>query len=176
MWSGSFRNRNAPVPEKLVEHSGLLCADLDELGNGIAEARAKLVNSPYLWGLFTSPTGDGLKCVFRVATDARKHNASFRAVKRHVRELSGVQIDEACSDVSRLCFVSHDPDAYLNEKAVELPPLTEAEMDKPVIVAVSLSSPEIERRRRAAADWFGDIRWVSETRGFGTCPNRDSRT
>jgi hypothetical protein len=85
-----------------------------------------------LWALFVSPTGDGLKAVFRVPADPAKHKENIRAVEKYVRDLTGLRIDEACSDVARLCFMSHDPDAYLNEKAVELPPLADAEMDKPL--------------------------------------------
>jgi hypothetical protein len=37
MWSGNFRERSA---EKLLEHSGLICADLDELGERLADDRS----------------------------------------------------------------------------------------------------------------------------------------
>src|ERR1700736_6315271 len=62
-WSGTFSQRKG---EALLQHSGLLCADLDGLGpDKIPEVRAKLVNSPHVWALFLSPTSDGLKAVFR---------------------------------------------------------------------------------------------------------------
>jgi hypothetical protein len=116
MWSGRFRSRRSNDSDRLLQHSGLLCADLDELGNRITEVRKELVKSPHLWALFTSPTGDGLKCVFRVSADAAKHSGSFRAVEQHVRELSGIQIDRSCSDVARLCFLSHDPGGSLERR------------------------------------------------------------
>jgi hypothetical protein len=50
-----------------------------------------------------------------VAADAGKHMASFHAVERHVYELTGIKIDQACKDVSRLCFVSYDPELWMNE-------------------------------------------------------------
>jgi BT4734-like, N-terminal domain len=96
-----------------LQHSGLLCADLDALGDQLVDVRAKLLTSIHLWALFISPTGDGLKCIFRVPADAEKHKASFEAVKKHVFEFAGVQIDQSCSDVSRLCFLSYDPDVHL---------------------------------------------------------------
>src|SRR5439155_7046656 len=97
--------------DALSQHSGLLCGDLDQLGHeNLADVRAKLRNSVHLWADFVSPTGDGLKAVFRANADPAKHKASFLAVEKHVRGLTGLQIDEACSDVSRLCFLSHDPD------------------------------------------------------------------
>src|SRR5262249_55185656 len=114
MWSGRFENHQQPAGEKLIEHSGLLCADLDELGTRIPDIREKLVKSPYLWAMFCSPTGYGLKAVFRVPADPSAHLPSFRAVEKHIRELTGLQIDEACKDMARLCFLSYDPDAYVN--------------------------------------------------------------
>ena len=169
MWSGQFSNRETPAAEKLLKHSGLLCADLDALGERVAEVRTKLLSSQHLWALFISPTGDGLKCVFRVPADAEKHEASFRAVERHVRELTGVQVDQKCSDVTRLCFLSHDSDGYLNKEAIELQPLKEIEKSKRVETA-ALSEAEIKTRQGVAAELLGPIDWKTETSGYCTCP------
>src|SRR6266568_2336919 len=116
LWSGQFktRDKNVAVEERLVRHSGLLCADLDDLGDCLAKVRALLLTSPHLWALFTSPTGTGLKAIFRVRPDAALHLASYRAVERHVHHLVGVQIDAACKDLARLCFVSFDPEVRHN--------------------------------------------------------------
>ncbi len=165
MWSGSFSRR---ANGALTHHSGLMCADLDALGDCLPEVREKLPRSPHLWALFLSPTGDGLKAVFRVPCDAATHMESFRAVEQHVRELTGVQIDQACKDAARLCFVSDDPDAYHHAEAMELPPL-DAEAAKPK-AGVAYSRPEIETRRSIATDLLGEIRWGSDTHGFCTCP------
>ena len=109
-WSGRFSYR---ASDKLLQHSGRLCADLDELGPELPRVREQLQTSPHLWALFLSPTGNGLKAVFRVRADASLHAGSFRAVVQHVRELTGVQIDESGKDVARLCFMSWDPDVYV---------------------------------------------------------------
>src|SRR5438067_4448455 len=76
MWSATF---SARANDKLVSHSGLLCADLDSLGARLREVRKKLEASPHVVAVFLSPTGDGLKAVFRVSADASKHAGSFRA-------------------------------------------------------------------------------------------------
>jgi P4 family phage/plasmid primase-like protien len=131
--------------------------------------------SPSLWALFASPTGDGLKCVFRVIDDAGKHKASFHAVEQHVRQLTGVQLDESCSNVARLCFLSHDPDAYLNDKAIELPPLIETEKPAPT-AAAALCELEIKARQDIAGELLGAIDWNTETRGFCTCPGQHRHT
>lgn len=119
--SGKFERR---ANAGLVAHSGLLCADLDALDDRLADVRKLLLTSPYIWAVFLSPTGTGLKVIVRVAPDERQHAASFNAVMAHIRDLCGVEIDPACKDVARLCFVSYDPDAFLNRDAMVLAPLT----------------------------------------------------
>jgi hypothetical protein len=172
-FSGTFSVRKK---DALRKHSGLLCADLDNLGRDkIPEIRAKLGNGLYVWALFLSPSGDGFKVLIRVPVDGEKHQASFAAVEKYIRELTGVQIDKACSDESRLCFLSHDSDAYLNEQAVELPPLVETKSrEKPPPPAAPVSDAEIDRRRKIATEIFGEISWISETRGYVNCPGEDS--
>jgi len=173
-WSATFRRRQQG---ELLEHSGLLCADLDKLGEQREKVRAKLLTSPHLWALFLSPTGDGLKCVFHVPADVEKHKASFRAVEEHVRELTDLQIDRACKDVSRLCFLSYDESAYLNENAVELPPLIESQTPEPKrSTAIPVADEKIMARRTIAEELLREIRWVSQTRGFATCPNLEAHT
>jgi hypothetical protein len=175
LWSGRFSSREEPAGEKLLAHSGLLCADLDNLGKRLAEVRAKLVTSPHLFALFASPKGYGLKAVFRVPADVERHTASFCAVEKHVHDLTGETIDGACKDIARLCFVSYDADALLNRDAVELPPLAEKPKPAPVAAIVS-SAPEIETRRAIAIELLGAIGWQSETRGFCTCPGQHLHT
>lgn len=169
MWSGTFKIRKSG---ELITHSGLLCADLDDLGSAkIAEVRPKLESSPYVWAVFLSPSGDGLKCVFRVPADAAKHKASFHVVENHVRALTGVQIDRSCKDVGRLCFLSHDPHAYLNPDAEEL--LVLAETENPVKAApIPIADKMLQARRKIAEELLGDI-WDREGRTFCTCPGQD---
>ncbi len=178
LWSGNFSQRRA---ESLVAHSGLLCADLDDLGEPLGEVRARLLTSPHLWALFTSPTGTGLKSVFRVAAAAAPHAASFVAVAAHVRELCGVEIDRACRDVARLCFVSHDPDAFLNRDATELPPHVESTgpaakplAPAPATRAAAAAKPDL--RRTIAGELLGEVGWTDDTRGFCACPGRAQHT
>src|ERR1044071_2671937 len=184
MWSATFQHRSR---EALSQHSGLICADLDGLGDSLVDLRAKLVGSIHLWALFISPTGDGLKCVFQVPAGAGQHKESFRAVENHVRELTGIQIDKSCSDVSRLCFMSHDPDAYLNGDAIELAPVAKAERltaksnlgeGERVATksAVSASGPEMEVRRSIAVMVVGAVAWDSETSGLCACPGKNLHT
>jgi BT4734-like, N-terminal domain len=96
MFSGRFSRR---ANEALIEHSGLLCADLDgDSFNGeLPLVREKLSQNPHVWALFVSPSGDGVKVIFRVPADASLHGDSFRAIARLVLELTGKRIDERTS-------------------------------------------------------------------------------
>ncbi len=115
--SGKFSKR---CNKGLLDHSGLLCADLDHLDvERITELRPLLTGDPHVYALFTSPTATGLKVWFRVPNDPAKHLASYFAVRKYCR-IWGVEVDDSCKDVARLCFVSYDPAAYLNPDAFEL--------------------------------------------------------
>jgi VirE N-terminal domain/AAA domain len=125
--SGQFSKRGN---DALVMHSGLLCADLDSLGQRRPEIREQLKQSPHVFCYFLSPTGDGLKVWVRVPAEATKHAASFRAVGKQILELTGIQIDQSCKDAARLCFMSYDPQLYVNVNAQEIKPLPESKKPK----------------------------------------------
>ena len=126
LWSGRFSKR---ANSALLEHSGILCADLDHIKDRIPGVREKLKSSPHVLAILISPTLTGLKVLFRVPADASRHSASFTAVKKHVLEWTGCEIDESCKDVARLCFVSYDPELWENPDAIEIP-VVEGDQEK----------------------------------------------
>jgi hypothetical protein len=174
LWSGTFASRHDVA---IITHSGLLCADLDydELGQRIGEVRAKLIADPHVWAAFVSPTGVGLKVVFAVRADAALHLRSFRAVEHYVFTTTGVAIDTSCKNESRACFVSYDPEAYLNTDAIELPPLVETPQP-PRPAAPPLCNGELQTRRDIAEGLLGEIDWTTETRGYAVCPGEHLHT
>jgi hypothetical protein len=126
--------------------------------------------------LFVSPSGGGLKTVFRVPADEGLHLGSYRAVRQHIADLCGEEIarklDEKSKDITRLCFLSYDPDLYYNPKAVEITPLPEPEkpMRRPV------ANMDLSERARIAIEILGEIEWESETRGYLACPGKHLHT
>jgi hypothetical protein len=170
LWSGTFSQR---ANDKLITHSGLLCADLDSLNSELSAVREKLAKSPHLWALFTSPSGNGLKAVFRVPADPAKHAGSFRAIEQHVKELTGVQIDQACKDVARLCFLSCDPRLIHKPDAIEIEPLPEPEKpSRPT----NNAPVDLSARQRIATELLGDVGWQSDTTGYCVCPGVEKHT
>lgn len=103
----------------LQTSSGLLVLDFDDLPD-VAAARelllADTVLGPDTALLFTSPSGTGLKVLLRldpVHTYAQNFEAVAAYLTHHYPDLQ-VSLDAKCRDVSRACFLSFDPDAYLH--------------------------------------------------------------
>lgn len=164
-WSGTFTER---ANDKLVNYSGLLCADLDRLGTRLKEVREKLTCSAYAWAVFLSPSGDGLKVVFRVLADQSKHSGSFLAIEQYVKEMAGVQVDQSCKDVARLCFLSYDPQIFHNPNAVEIEPLPQPEKPR----FVNGASVDLSARQRVVNEILVAVDWQSETSGLTPCPGK----
>lgn len=173
LWSGAFTQRNA---DSCTAHSGLLVADLDDVpADDVSRVRAAMTADPNVFCLFTSPSGTGLKIVFRVPANKIQHPGSYRAVERRVHELTGLAIDTSGKDLARLCFVSYDPAAYLNETPAELQPVA-AERAQALAPPASVSPVLTSERVRAAERVLGAVQWTGDATGFATCPGKEKHT
>src|SRR5262249_34343526 len=83
-----------------------------------------------------------LKVVFAVTNDAELHRQNFEAVKHYLAGQYRLEIDEACKNVERLCFVSYDPEAKW-KAAVPLEPL---------VVPKTKKETHVERGRRESME------------------------
>lgn len=111
-WSGRFTKRNE---RGMVEHSGILCLDLDKMPpDAMVDERERLKADPLTFALFTSPSGNGLKVLVRVNTDKAGHRHAFAAL---VERMGSPYMDKSTSDPARACFLSWDPELYVNESA-----------------------------------------------------------
>ncbi len=138
------RGKDAPATR-----SGLICADLDKLGEDLAHVRAAIQADPRTLALFVSPGGNGLKAVFRCDLSRPHYPDTFHAARAHVLALTGREIDPKCKDVSRLCFVSHDPEAYLAPDPEAVPLLDPAPLG-------SMSGFDDDGAEAATVDTEGD--------------------
>ena len=117
------RSANEPF-----EHSNIVSADLDKghiefsRVDNVAHAVEVFAQDPHCVFAFISPSGEGVKAGFRIVEgveDAIDHKRAFQALKTYLG-CKGIVIDTKCSDVSRLCYVSHDPNAFYNDEATPL--------------------------------------------------------
>lgn len=105
----------------VIEHSGLLQIDVDKVGaDEVADLRDRLGEDRHILAAWISPSGDGVKAIMRIPASVAGHKAAFAAAVDYMRESFGIQIDPNCSDVGRLCFVSHDPALVINHEALPL--------------------------------------------------------
>lgn len=72
--------------------------------------------------LFRSPGGDGVKLLFRLhepCTDSKRFSDAYKAFAFAFGEQYGLgkHVDFRTSDVTRVCFLAHDPLAFINPMA-----------------------------------------------------------
>jgi hypothetical protein len=134
-FSGTFTSRNNKA---LIKHSGLLCLDFDHLSSvelsckreqnsnsfevlpsaadNIQMLFNRLLQDDYFDTqlLFRSPSGDGLKWIIPIDTAAATHGDYFAAVANYILQTCGIAVDKSGRDMSRACFLPHDPQAFIN--------------------------------------------------------------
>ncbi len=116
--SGKFSRRDK---DNVIARSYLIVADIDDLDEtALKTVRAKVAVDPHTLSSFVSPSGRGLKIIYRISK-GRSHTEAFFDMDEHVLSLTGLQVDTSGKDVTRLCFVSWDPDLTINVGATPLP-------------------------------------------------------
>lgn len=103
----------------LVQHSGLICLDIDRDQNQhienwqeLPKHLAKIQNIAYIG---RSCSGSGYYCIVPIS-EPENHKRHFEALQNDLLAF-GLNIDKACSDVCRLRFYSFDDQAYFNHQA-----------------------------------------------------------
>ncbi|MBF0239946.1 MAG: hypothetical protein HQM12_19775, partial [SAR324 cluster bacterium] len=114
-FSGLFKKRGK---DHLEQHSGLICLDFDHLPNA-GEVKRQLIEDPYARLIFISPSGQGLKVVVKIEGE---HDKLFEMLANHYQQTYGLKADQSGKDVSRLCFLSHDPEAHYNPESWSFDP------------------------------------------------------
>ena len=96
--------------------------------------------------VFLSPSGRGLKIIVEVNSEMERHGLAYRQVSNFYEKELGVEIDKSGKDITRLCFMSYDPDIYFNEESTVF---TILEDDKN---STQTSSPDSDLIPRRAPD------------------------
>ena len=114
-FSGTFTRRR---DSDLVNFSQFACLDFDKFEDeaDVLKLKSKLSKEPSLFCAFISPSGKGLKAVFRVENNPERYESLYRAL---CTKYDDEHIDKGTKDISRCCYESYDPDIYINENAKE---------------------------------------------------------
>jgi hypothetical protein len=112
-FSGVFKKRG---DQYLEQHSGIICLDFDgyEKQRELLQEKQRLSEDKYVYSVFVSPSGKGLKVLVKVPADAENHKSYFNALENH---FANAHFDKTSKNVSRVCYESYDPLIYVNEKS-----------------------------------------------------------
>lgn len=115
VWQGEFDYRN---DENILVHSGLVAIDIDHLPpNELIRYSDLIRKNKYTHVMFISPRRDGLKIIIKIPKDIEHHKEYVEAIGEQYRQHATKYYDHF-DDLSRLCFVSYDPDIYYNPDSV----------------------------------------------------------
>ncbi|MEO7265078.1 MAG: DUF3987 domain-containing protein [Ferruginibacter sp.] len=99
----------------MENYSGFVHLDFDKLTPVQLNAAFQIIAAiPYTFICFISPSGNGLKVFIEVNTGAEHHDTAYQQVMEYYQNATGLKADVKCKDITRLCFVSHDPQLYKN--------------------------------------------------------------
>jgi archaellum biogenesis ATPase FlaH/predicted transcriptional regulator len=110
--SGIYSKRNQVG---FIEHTGIICLDFDHIEN-LVDFKQKILSDSEIETLllFLSPSGLGYKWFVRIPNNVYTHISYFNAIKHYLKVTYDFEIDNKCKNISRPCFLSHDPEAFLN--------------------------------------------------------------
>jgi hypothetical protein len=94
----------------------LVVLDFDHID--VENSKASLATDQYVYSVWVSPSGEGLKALVRI-TNPERHRDHFRALVKYFHKQYGLDVDESGVNESRACFESYDPDIVINEGAAK---------------------------------------------------------
>jgi len=125
-FSGVFTKR---ADSSIVEHSGLICLDFDgyQKQKELLQDKENLSKNKYVYSVFISPSGNGLKILVKIPADAENHANYFNSLESH---FNSTYFDKTSKNLSRVCYESYDPLIHINENSsvwdlIEEPEYTE---------------------------------------------------
>ncbi len=112
-FSGTFNKR---ADSSLMEHSGLICLDFDGYTKQkeMLQEKERLSKNKFVYSVFVSPSGNGLKVLVKVPADADNHVNYFNSLEKH---FNSQYFDKTSKNLSRVCYESYDPLIYVNPTA-----------------------------------------------------------
>lgn len=112
-FSGTFNKR---TDSSLVQHSGLICLDFDGYTKQkeLLQDKENLSKNKYVFSVFISPSGNGLKVLVKIPADAENHVNYFNSLEKY---FNSPYFDKTSKNVSRVCYESFDPLLHINENS-----------------------------------------------------------
>jgi len=102
--------------EDVKDYNGIIHLDYDHVSDPEA-LKEKLAELSFVYAAFISPSGEGVKVFVKTNSSMDTHLAYFNGVRDICDTVVGSDSDKSVKDVARLCFLSHDPNLYINSDA-----------------------------------------------------------
>ena len=135
-FSGKFKKR---ADNALLVHSGLICLDFDgyEKQKDLLHDKETFSKNSYVFSVFISPSGNGLKVLVKIPSDQDNHVNYFNSLEKY---FDSKYFDKTSKNISRVCYESYDPHIHINENSsvwdtIEEPEYVEVQRyrDRPTI-------------------------------------------
>ena len=112
-FSGSFNKR---ADASMVEHSGLICLDFDGYAKQkeLLQDKENFTKNKYVFSVFISPSGNGLKVLVKIPADPDNHVNYFNSLEKY---FNSPYFDKTSKNLSRVCYESYDPLLYVNDNS-----------------------------------------------------------
>jgi SOS response regulatory protein OraA/RecX len=109
-FSGTFTKREDKC---LQEHSGIICLDFDGYNSqkDLLIDKEMLTKDKYVFSVFISPSGNGLKVLVKIPKMPEHHVSHFNSLEKH---FNSPYFDKTSKNISRVCFESYDPLLFIN--------------------------------------------------------------
>jgi VirE N-terminal domain len=109
-FSGTFTKRE---DKALLEHSGIICLDFDgyPTQKDMLQDKEMLTKNKYVFSVFISPSGNGLKVLVKIPKMPEHHISHFNSLEKF---FNSPYFDKTSKNVSRVCFESYDPLLFVN--------------------------------------------------------------
>lgn len=129
--------RGGHAASQLQEISNLMVLDYDHTGERTQELVDLLKQLPYVAVAFISISGEGVKAFIHISmTDKSQYARIFSIVSAEVDRVLNFACDKQCPDITRMCFLAHDPNIYYNPEA-EVFQISEMQLQEPEILRIS---------------------------------------
>lgn len=125
-FSGQFNKRS---DSSLQEHSGIICLDFDgyDKTKDLLQNKEQFINNKFVFSVFVSPSGNGLKVLVRIPPEPENHTKYFNSLKS---EFNSEYFDTTSKNLSRVCYESYDPLIYFNPNSLLWDTIEEEEYDE----------------------------------------------
>jgi len=92
--------------------------DIDKLDpKDVPDLVLKIKEIAFTRVAFVSPSGRGLKIIVEVDSEMKMHGLAYHQVCDFYEKKLAVEVDKSGKDITRLCFMSYDPEIYFNEES-----------------------------------------------------------